>query len=93
MRLERFDDRKFCLWPRVLGETKYVQAASKAADFILDHMMAVMRLLHRWRDGQRGSGQLLRIMLFLFMVFWKLYEATFQDKYLDEAQTVGRWDD
>jgi len=94
------DDKVLCDWnglmiasfafaSRVLGELKYVQAASKAADFILAQMMVKKRLLHRWRDGSAGIAATLEDYSFFIYGLLELYEATFQDKYLDAAQDLA----
>ena len=79
----------FAFAGRVLGEPKYTQAAAKAADFILDHMMINNRLLHRWRDGTAGIQATLEDYAFFIYGLLELYEATFQDKYLDAAQVLA----
>ena len=79
----------FAFASRVLGEPKYTQAAAKAADFILTHMMAGKRLLHRWRDGEAGIQATLEDYAFFIYGLLELYEATFQGKYLDSAQILA----
>jgi len=94
------DDKVLCDWnglmiasfafaSRVLGEVKYAQAAVKAADFILEHMMVKQRLLHRWRDGGAGIAATLEDHAFFIYGLVELYEATFQDKYLEAAQVLA----
>jgi len=79
----------FAFASRVLGEPKYAQAARKAADFILTHMMEKGRLLHRWRDGQAGITATLEDYAFFIYGLLEVHEATFQDKYLDMAQVLA----
>jgi uncharacterized protein YyaL (SSP411 family) len=79
----------FAFASRVLGEPKYAQAAVKAADFILGSMSPDSRLLHRWRDGEAGIAASLEDHAFLIYGLLELYEATFLDKYLDEAQRLA----
>jgi len=86
----------FALASRVLGETKYAKAAAKAADFILEEMMADSRLLHRWRQGEAGPAggaagipAMLDDYAFFIYGLLELYEASFQDKYLDAAQKLA----
>jgi len=84
----------FAFAGRVLGETKYAKVAAKAADFILDRMMAGHRLLHRWRDdgsdsSRAGIPAFLEDYAFFIYGLLELYEATFQDKYLDRAQRLA----
>ncbi len=94
------DDKVLCDWnglmiasfafaSRVLGEVKYAKAALKAADFILGSMMVSHRLLHRWRDGTGGIAATLEDYAFFIYGLLELYEATFQDKYLDAAQVLA----
>jgi len=74
---------------RVLGEARYTQAALKAADFILTHMKAGDRLLHRWREGQAGISATLEDYAFFIYGLLGTYEASFQGKYLDEARLLA----
>jgi len=94
------DDKVLCDWnglmiasfafaSRVLGEEKYGKLAIKAADFVLGHMMTGTRLLHRWRDGTSGIQATLEDYAFFIYGLLELYEATFQDKYLQAAQNLA----
>jgi len=94
------DDKVLCDWNglmmasfafagRVLGEPRYSQAAIKAADFVLTHMMTNGRLLHRWRDGSVGIQATLEDYAFFIYGLIELYEATFQDKYLIAAENLA----
>jgi len=94
------DDKVLCDWnglmiasfafaSRVLGDPQYSQAAVKAADFILEQMMANGRLLHRWRTGEAGISATLEDYAFFIDGLLEVYEATFQDKYLDAAQALA----
>jgi len=76
----------FAFASRVLEEPGYARVAMKAADFILDSMTQKGRLLHRWRDGEAGITATLDDYSFFIYGLLELYEATFQDKYLDAAQ-------
>jgi len=79
----------FAFASRVLGEAKYAKVAAKAADFILAHMMKDTRLLHRWRDGEAGIAATLEDYAFFIYSLLELYEAVFQEKYLDAAQVLA----
>jgi hypothetical protein len=86
----------FAFASRVLGETRYAQAAVKAADFILGSMRSVPagggagdRLLHRWHEGEAGIEGKLDDYAFFIYGLLELYEATFQEKYLDAAQVLA----
>ena len=94
------DDKVLCDWNglmiasfafagRVLNEPKYVEASLKAADFVLSQMMVKNRLLHRWREGESGVMAILEDYAFFVYGLLEVYEATFQDKYLDEAQILA----
>jgi len=79
----------FAFAGRVLGDRKYSQAATTAADYILTQMMLKGRLLHRWREGAAGITATLEDHAFFIYGLLEVYEATFQDKYLDEAQVLA----
>jgi len=79
----------FAFASRVLGEPKYAKAAQKAADFILGPMMKDSRLLHRWRDGEAGIAATLDDYAFFIYGLLELYEAVFQEKYLDAAKVLA----
>jgi uncharacterized protein YyaL (SSP411 family) len=94
------DDKVLCDWnglmiasfafaSRVLGEPAYAKVSTRAADFMLTHMMAGKRLLHRWRDGEAGIMATLDDYAFFIYGLLEVYEATFQDKYLDAAEDLA----
>lgn len=94
------DDKILCDWnglmiaslgfaSRVLGDSRYAQAAAKAADFIMTHMMDKKRLYHRWRDGEAGIDAKLEDYAFFIYGLLEVYEATFQDQYLEVAQFLA----
>jgi len=69
-----------------LGEPCYVQAAAKAADFLLaDLRREDGRLLHTWRNGQAKIDAYLDDYTCLANGLVSLYEATFESRYLDQA--------
>jgi len=74
---------------RVLGEPRYIEAASKSADFILEKMMSQSRLLHRWRDGEAGIQATLEDYAFFIDGLLELYESSFQEKYFKAAQRLA----
>ncbi len=85
---------------RVLDEPRYAQAAQRAADFILKHLMRRDgRLLHRYREGQAAVLATLEDYAFFIVGLVDLYEATFESKYLAEAKRLTGemvrlfWDD
>ncbi len=69
-----------------LDEPKYLTAAMKAADFILQNMRRPDgRLLHTWRAGQAKFDAYLDDYASLANALVSLYEATFDERYIDEA--------
>ena len=70
----------------VLEESKYVAAAKKAADFVLNHLRSKDgRLLKRYRRGKAGLPAHLDDYAFFVWGLIDLYEATFDDHYLNQA--------
>ena len=70
----------------VLDEPRYVQAAAKAADFLLSDLRNENgRLLHTWRHGKAKLDGYLDDYTCLANGLVSLYEATFDSRYLDEA--------
>ncbi|MBI4430917.1 MAG: thioredoxin domain-containing protein [Candidatus Omnitrophica bacterium] len=79
----------FAFGARVLNDDRYRQAAERAADFILSHLVAKNeRLLHRFRDGEAGIDGKLEDYAFFVNGLLELYEATFDMKYLREAKRL-----
>jgi uncharacterized protein YyaL (SSP411 family) len=69
-----------------LGEPSYLDVAVKAAEFILREMRrADGRLLHTWRAGQAKFDAYLDDYAALANALVSLYEATFDERYIDEA--------
>ncbi|GBE19111.1 cellobiose 2-epimerase [archaeon BMS3Abin16] len=91
------DDKILCDWNglmiaalsvagRVFDDERYVAAAKKAADFILEKMLdSDGRLLHRYKDGEAGIPGFLEDYAFLCWGLIELYETTFDAKYLSHA--------
>ena len=70
----------------VLGESRYVQAAAKAADFLRTKVCRKDgQLLHTWRNGRAKIDGYLDDYACLANGFVSLYEATFEGRFLDEA--------
>jgi uncharacterized protein len=75
---------------QVLDNSKYSDAASKAADFILKNMRTLDgRLLHRYRDC---AGIIANLNDYAFMIWGmiELYEALFDLKYLNAALDLNK---
>ncbi|MGA8943994.1 MAG: thioredoxin domain-containing protein [Thermoactinomyces sp.] len=74
---------------RVLGEMKYADAAAGAARFIFKRLMREDgRLLARYRDGEAAYPGYLDDYAFLVWGLMELYEATFQQDYLERALSL-----
>ncbi len=71
---------------RVLNDSKYLEAAENAVDFILNRMMTPdNRLFHRYRDGEASIPGNLDDYAFLSWSLVELYETCFNEKYLKLA--------
>ncbi len=70
----------------VLAEDGYVEAATRAANFILDNLRRPDgRLLHAWRTGQAKFDAYLDDYACLANALVTLYEATFEEAWIDHA--------
>ena len=75
---------------RALNEPSYIEAAERAADFIISHMMTEEeRLLHRYRDGQAALAGNIDDYAFLIWGLIELYETTFNIDYLERALSLN----
>ena len=73
----------------VLGEPRYIDAAVKAADFLLTTLRRKDgRLLHTWRHGQAKLDAYLDDYTNLANGLVSLYEATFDARHLDVAVSL-----
>ncbi len=69
-----------------LDEQRYIEAARQAADFLLTHMQQDDgTLYHRFAKGERAIEGMLDDYAFLMFGLIELYEATFEDRYLQAA--------
>jgi len=75
----------FAVAGRVLGEPRYVEAAARAAAFILDQMRPGERLSRSWKDGRAGVAGFLDDHAFLTAGLLDLYEASFDRRWLEAA--------
>lgn len=72
-----------------LGEPRYVEAAARAAEFILQSMRrSDGRLLHVWRHGTAKLDAYLDDYACLANGLISLYEATFQPRWIDAAANL-----
>jgi hypothetical protein len=72
----------------VLGEWRYVDAAAGAAEFILSRQHRDGRLLRSYRDGRALEVAFLSDYAALIEGLLELYEATFEKRWLDQAQAL-----
>jgi len=74
----------------VLGERRWLEAAIRAADFLLEHLRAADgRLLRSYRRGAAHLDAYLEDYAFLGGGLLDLYEAGAGDRYLTEARRVA----
>jgi uncharacterized protein YyaL (SSP411 family) len=69
----------------ILNEPRYLDAAKRAADFVLSDMQKDGVLLRRWRQGEAAIPGFLDDYAFFAQGLLDLYEASFDTKYLDAA--------
>ncbi|AKB17794.1 hypothetical protein MSWHS_0931 [Methanosarcina sp. WWM596] len=75
---------------QVFRKQKYLKAAEKAADFIMETLYSPgNRLLHRYRDGAAGISGTSDDYAFLIHGLLELYEADFQLRYLKAAVSLN----
>lgn len=73
----------------VLNEPRYLQAAQRAASFLLETLRtADGKLLHRWRDGEARIAAFVDDYAFLIQALIDLYEADFDPRWLQAATTL-----
>ncbi len=83
----------------VLNQPKYISAAIKTADFILNQMRQGNVLYHRYAKGETAIDGFLDDYAFFTYGLIELYEVTFEDKYLQAAADLTKtmvakfWDD
>jgi uncharacterized protein YyaL (SSP411 family) len=79
----------FAFGGRVLAEPRYLEAALRAAEFLLSELRPGGRLLRSWRSGRRGPPGYLEDHAFLAQGLLDLYEATFDARWLEEARALA----
>ncbi len=79
----------FAVAGRVLGESRYLEAAARAAGFVLDRMRPGGRLVRSWKDGRAGVPAFLDDQAFLTAGLLDLYEATFERRWLEAALALA----
>ena len=71
---------------QVLGDAKYIEAAKKAADFLLKEMRTQNgKLYHRYAKGEKAVWGFLDDYANLTFGLIELYQAIFDETYLDTA--------
>jgi len=70
----------------VLDEPRFAESAARAASFILNEMQRDRRLLRTYRDGKTHTPGYLDDYAFFIEGLINLYEATFDLKWLTEAE-------
>ena len=73
----------------VLSDHRYQSVAERAAAFILSKLMKDGRLRHTYKDGRARFNGYLEDYAFLICGLIDLYEATFDVKWLQEAQNLN----
>jgi hypothetical protein len=74
----------------VFDNAAYLDAASRTADFILNHMRKGDALYHRYAKGEVAVEGFLDDYAFNVYGLIQLYEATLDDKYLQAAAELGK---
>jgi len=75
----------FAVGGRVLSEPRYLEAASRAADFVLQKMRGNGRLMRSFKDGRARHEGYLDDYAFVTAGLIDLYESTFDRRWLSEA--------
>ncbi|MFB3043216.1 MAG: thioredoxin domain-containing protein, partial [Nitrososphaerales archaeon] len=84
---------------QVLGDREYLEAAKRAASFLMETLSEKGRLLRRYRDGEAALEGTLEDYAFFIQGLLDLYEADLQIKWLQEAMRLADkmielfWDD
>ncbi len=74
---------------QVLEDPRYVEAARRAASFLLETMCRGGRLLHRYRNGSAAIKAYLDDYAFLCLGLLDLYETTFEVRWLREGKRLA----
>ena len=74
----------------LLNEPRYIEAASQAADFILQHLYDDGLLLHRWRQGKAAIDGQLEDYSSMVWGLTELYEASFESRWLEIALKLNQ---
>jgi len=75
---------------QVTGDDSYLQSAKAAADFVLSHMTDDVALYHSYRKGRLLKTELLEDYAYFTAGLIDLYQAGFDEKYLEKAKALSR---
>ena len=73
----------------VMGEEKYIRAAERAAEFVLNKLLVNGRLMRFYGNGKAIDKAVLNDYAFLITGLLDLYEATFDAKWLSKAKELS----
>ena len=79
----------FCKGYQVLGDQKYLTAAQKAVDFLLEKLYIGERILKTYRNGKSHLNGFLSDYAFLVAALIDVYESNFEWKYLRQAIEIN----
>ncbi len=79
----------FCKGYQILGDQKYLAAAQKAVDFLLEKLYIDGRILKTYRNGKSHLNGYLSDYAFLVAALIDLYESDFEWKYLARAMEIN----
>jgi uncharacterized protein YyaL (SSP411 family) len=75
---------------RVLGEARYIEAATAAAEFVLESMRNGDRLARSWRAGRMGPPGYSDDQASMAAACLVLWESTFEPRWIEQALTLAR---
>ena len=74
---------------QVLGEERYLEAASRAADFLLGTLTHEGRLYRSWKDERLGATAFLDDHANLALALLELWHASFEPRWLRAAEALA----
>jgi uncharacterized protein YyaL (SSP411 family) len=77
--------RAFAEAGAALDDAHYIDVARRNAEFLLSSLVRDGRLLRTWKDGRAKLNAYLEDYAYLADALLALYEATFEQRWLDEA--------
>ncbi|MDZ7401131.1 MAG: thioredoxin domain-containing protein [candidate division KSB1 bacterium] len=78
-----------CKGYQILGDPKYLTAAQKAVDFLLEKLYIDRRILKTYRNGKSHLNGYLSDYAFMVAALIDLYESNFEWKYLSQAIEIN----